>query len=403
MERENQKTHSSPSQEAPSTGGLSMAPPAMQLMAGTAPIQRVRNSIQDFPIVQIRTSEADLEGTQEFRAFMDPTSTYQTTLHLTRDEARTACLLMVEAFHRGESVDMASRGTEFANPARARLNPAANAGPTTRLSMEIGSLSPQRAQELFNQLATLRFRDANGAQSPIPFHYPPDGCYARAHLMSERMTQLGIESRKQFAVSTRQGGLQVRSDYASDGPQGSQPTVTWWYHVAPILAVDQPNGTTIDMVMDPSMFGTPVPVSSWTGAMRPDAFNVMDVAAVAQHVQANGGRYGAGQNTTYSTDRDDFWPTQHDNVPNPVRSAADMDSVRGTLTTYATNAQSHELAAAMRRALRNPAVDIAPLVAHARTMSMPAKQFFNANFMTLFTEAWNRFSPAQRTEFRAVW
>lgn len=405
MERENQKTQSSPTHEAPSTGGLTMAPPALQLQAQpvNAPAQLQQRSIRDFPIVQIRTTEAAVEGTQEFQAFMDSTSTYQTVLRLTRDEARVACLLMVEAFHNGENVDMAARGTEFANQARARLNPAANAGPVARLGMEIGQVSPQRAQELFNQLAGLRFTDSNGQSTPVPFHYPPDGCYARAHLMSERLTALGIESHKQFAVSTRAGGLSVASDYAPDVPLGNLPVVNWWYHVAPILAVTQPDGTVVEMVMDPSMFSTPVPVSQWTGAMRPDQFNVMSVDAVRAHVQQNGGRYGAGENITYSTDRDDFYPQQHDNVPNPQRAQANMDGVRARLTQYAVNAQAHELAAVIRGQMRSGRRDMNAVIAQVQRMTMAGKQYYQNQFRSLASQWWPTLSQQEQQAFIAVW
>jgi hypothetical protein len=108
-------------------------------------------------------------------------------------------------------------------------------------------LSAAEAGQVFHDLA---------AQPQIPFNWPRDGCYARAHEMGRIMAEKGIESRKVWNY----GHLHV------DGT--SMGTVTWGYHVAPIVSVKGSDGVTRDMVMDPSMFDHPVPVAEWTGAQH---------------------------------------------------------------------------------------------------------------------------------------
>jgi hypothetical protein len=51
-----------------------------------------------------------------------------------------------------------------------------------------------------------------------------------------------------------------------------QRHVTWGYHVAPVVNVQQPDGTSQLEVIDPSMFDHPVPVEQWRAAQHcPDA------------------------------------------------------------------------------------------------------------------------------------
>ncbi len=112
-------------------------------------------------------------------------------------------------------------------------------------SLELSLISEEYAVELFNMLA---------ARPEIPFLYPQDGCYARAHAMSRILEELGIISGKVFV----EGDLRVETNRSPDG------YVEWWYHVAPIVMVRK-NGQNVPFVFDPSIFQRPVPVAEWTG------------------------------------------------------------------------------------------------------------------------------------------
>ena len=86
----------------------------------------------------------------------------------------------------------------------------------------------------------------------IPFKYPEDGCYARAHKMSWAFDDAGIDSAKIFV----EGNLEVKTKNTPDG------TVNWWYHVAPVVLIDF-KGVVEPYVFDPSLFEKPVKAQEW--------------------------------------------------------------------------------------------------------------------------------------------
>ncbi|MBX7214204.1 MAG: hypothetical protein K1X39_09360 [Thermoflexales bacterium] len=95
-------------------------------------------------------------------------------------------------------------------------------------------------------------------EKDIAFNYPPDGCYARAHMMTTRIRETyGVEPSKVWAF----GDLSVDTN----GPYGS---VRWGYHVAPVLPVLQPDGTVVNMVIDPSIARRPISVNEWKAIMH---------------------------------------------------------------------------------------------------------------------------------------
>lgn len=93
-------------------------------------------------------------------------------------------------------------------------------------------------------------------QGKIPFGFPEDGCYARAHEMAYQLDRKGISTGKVFA----HGEFHVDSDKAAKG------RVTWNFHVAPIIVVDSGQSREI-WVIDPSLFFEPVTLDSWLAAL----------------------------------------------------------------------------------------------------------------------------------------
>ncbi|MCC7442581.1 MAG: hypothetical protein IT285_13165 [Bdellovibrionales bacterium] len=91
----------------------------------------------------------------------------------------------------------------------------------------------------------------------IPFRYPDDGCYARAHEMSRILELNGIYSRKVFIL----GDLRADTPYAPGG------SVDWRFHVAPVVNVLKPDGGSVEMVFDPSIMTGPVPFEEWRARM----------------------------------------------------------------------------------------------------------------------------------------
>ena len=109
--------------------------------------------------------------------------------------------------------------------------------------IEISLITKQKAIDLFNEMAS---------QKHIPFSYPQDGCYARAHEMSRLLAKQGIITTKVFI----EGDLRVDT---KNSPSGY---VEWWYHVAPIVKVQ--DGSKEELyVFDPSIFDRPVPLREW--------------------------------------------------------------------------------------------------------------------------------------------
>ncbi|MBN9416073.1 hypothetical protein ABS71_16685 [bacterium SCN 62-11] len=104
--------------------------------------------------------------------------------------------------------------------------------------------------------------DKLGSREDIPFEYIVDGCYARAHLMSEEMTKDGINNAKIFCMVEDpygKGKLTAENKYMK---------AKWWYHVAPVVfAVDEKSKQVEPFVMDPSMAKTPLKPEQWIHAM----------------------------------------------------------------------------------------------------------------------------------------
>lgn len=114
---------------------------------------------------------------------------------------------------------------------------------TSGKTFPVSSISLEYLQELFNELAS---------NPEIPFKYPEDGCYSRAHEMSRILESKGIITGKAFI----EGNLKV---YTPNSPKG---WVEWWYHVAPVVMV-KIDGKDVPYIIDPSIFSKPVPADDW--------------------------------------------------------------------------------------------------------------------------------------------
>ena len=92
-------------------------------------------------------------------------------------------------------------------------------------------------------------------ESQIPFGYIKDGCYARAHMMDESFRQHGINFAKMF----------VRGDLAA---QNEHMSARWWYHVAPLVFVDDGQGNPDPKIIDPGLSDKPMDPEEWVRAMN---------------------------------------------------------------------------------------------------------------------------------------
>lgn len=119
------------------------------------------------------------------------------------------------------------------------------------------AVSPSKAQQVFDTLAA---RSCNPMTVPppcIPFMYPDDGCWGRAHEMCRLMRDQGLRPCKVWI----EGSLNVATD------NNPNCEVYWGWHVAPTHCV---RGSGLfgffrvrSMVFDPALFTTPVTKAQW--------------------------------------------------------------------------------------------------------------------------------------------
>lgn len=115
-------------------------------------------------------------------------------------------------------------------------------------------VSAARAQQLFDLCAVTTCNPLTVPPPCIPFLYPDDGCWGRAHEMARLIIADGAHPRKVWIF----GRL-----YA---PTKNNPNciVGWGWHVAPTLCVrGKWPFNTEEKVIDPSLFTTPVTIATW--------------------------------------------------------------------------------------------------------------------------------------------
>jgi hypothetical protein len=115
-------------------------------------------------------------------------------------------------------------------------------------------VSMEVARRMFALVNGLTCCSAAPTAPGIPFTYPDDGCWGRAHEMYRVMSASGVASDKVWIY----GNLQVVSANKPDC------TVRWGWHVAPTLPVTTAAGVAT-YVLDPALFAEPVPRATWAG------------------------------------------------------------------------------------------------------------------------------------------
>lgn len=102
-------------------------------------------------------------------------------------------------------------------------------------------LTLTQAEKIFNKIKKMK---------DISFQYQQDGCFARAHIMADRLkNNFQVESRKIWATGVLS--------------PANNPQVQWCYHVAPIIQVRNSNGGIVEMVIDPSISSTLLTKEDW--------------------------------------------------------------------------------------------------------------------------------------------
>ncbi|MDQ3380977.1 MAG: protein-glutamine glutaminase family protein [Actinomycetota bacterium] len=120
--------------------------------------------------------------------------------------------------------------------------------------------SGTRAQQIFDAMAATTCNPLTIPPPCIPFLYPDDGCWARAHEMCRLMIDMGLSPRKVWIDHSAGHWLHVNTK------NNPQCYVEWGWHVAPTICVRGPMFfSTTRMVIDPSLFTTPVSKATWKG------------------------------------------------------------------------------------------------------------------------------------------
>lgn len=136
------------------------------------------------------------------------------------------------------------------------------------------AIGPEQATAIFAGFA---------ASEELALRYPADGCYARTHVMVQRLLAQGLAPAKMWAFAAS-----VTDLLWTEMPNRPEGQVRWGYHVAPVLAVREPSGDTRDLVFDPLLFDRPVPVEEWRVALH-DTPTLVRTALGEPPLPAHGG------------------------------------------------------------------------------------------------------------------
>ncbi len=131
-------------------------------------------------------------------------------------------------------------------------------------------VSSSRAQQAFNAMNATSCDPLTVPAPCIPFLYPDDGCWGRAHEMCRLMIAMGLSPRKVWI----QGYLNVKT-------KNNPVCQVWWgWHVAPTICVRGPGLLQKrEMVIDPSLFTTPVSKATWKSVQNDPNATLTDSSA----------------------------------------------------------------------------------------------------------------------------
>jgi hypothetical protein len=135
-------------------------------------------------------------------------------------------------------------------------------------------------QELFDLVAADSCDPTNPESPCIPFLFPHDGCWARAHEMCRLMEGAGAAPRKIWIS----GVLRPRTT--------NDPTCapSWSFHVAPLVGAGGH-----EQVIDPTICNGPVSRETWIGLLNATAYAVVETDATRYRPHAETD-FGDGHN-----------------------------------------------------------------------------------------------------------
>jgi hypothetical protein len=153
-------------------------------------------------------------------------------------------------------------GARTAPPAAATPAGAATPTPTPTPTPAPTGQPGSKTNPITQAQAETLVKDFAAKVATIPFDYPRNFCFARAHEMYRELKARGIEAGKAWNYSSKfeQGGatLSVKTHFDTTG------SVSWRYHVAPVVWAKDASGVPHQMVIDPSMSkDKPILATEW--------------------------------------------------------------------------------------------------------------------------------------------
>lgn len=146
--------------------------------------------------------------------------------------------------------------------------PVGKTGKTCPLAQPKTVLTEKEANDIFDELAH---------NKEIPFDYPVDCCYSRAHEMCHIIESKHIQCRKYWLFDKDWGTTSMnpslRPADTKGNPisfpdnSGNDRQVNWVYHVAPMVKVENSDGSVEDRIIDPSISDKPLTKQEWEKRM----------------------------------------------------------------------------------------------------------------------------------------
>lgn len=147
-----------------------------------------------------------------------------------------------------------------------------------------GALTQQEAQKRFDKFKS---------REDIPWDYPHDCCYNRAHVMAKELQAEGVDVCKVWNYAPPPT---IGSPLRVSTPNDPRGYVEWSYHVAPTVPVMDPQGKVSRMVIDPSITGTPITPDQWKAIQGEPLSELVSTSAAPYY------RYPSGKVSATPTD-----------------------------------------------------------------------------------------------------
>ena len=145
------------------------------------------------------------------------------------------------------------------------------------ISCPKGALTEQQAQERFDKFKS---------REDIPWDYPQDCCYNRAHVMAKELEAEGVEVGKVWNYAPPPSTGNALCVQTPHDPSGY---VEWSYHVAPTVPVMDSKGKISRMVIDPSITKCPITPDQWKAIQGEPRSELVSTSA-APYYRSESGR-----------------------------------------------------------------------------------------------------------------